>query len=125
MSKVYETAPWGVESQAQFLNMAVEVDSGLGPYELLRECKQIEKRSGRDPGPRWSARTIDIDILLFEGVQLDTPELSIPHPLMSGRAFVLIPLSEIAPDAVLPDGSRVEELARQAQGEVRVYGAIL
>jgi len=124
MSKVYQTAAWGVENQPDFLNMAAEIDTDLGPHELLRELKQIEKRLARAPGPRWSPRPIDIDILLFEGVHLQTPELSIPHPLMSRRAFVLIPLLEIAPDEVLPDGSRIEDLARTAEGEVQVYGTV-
>ena len=124
MSRVYQTAPWGVEEQPDFLDMAAEIDTDIGPRELLRELKQIERHLARVPGPQWSPRPIDIDILLFEGVQLQTPELSIPHPLISRRAFVLIPLLEIAPDEVLPDGSRIEDAARKAEGEVQVYGTV-
>ena len=104
-SELMETEPWGVEDQPWFINMAVRAASGLSPVELLSVIKNIEQEMGRNLQkniPRWGPRLIDIDILLYADLVLDTPELRIPHPLMHERAFVLGPLDAIAPDVVHP-----------------------
>ena len=94
-SRIYETAPQGHEEQSEFLNQVVLVSTGLQPRDLLTECQRIEKEHGRLRDLRFGPRTLDIDILLFEGVESDDPELRLPHPRMVRRAFVLVPLAEI------------------------------
>ena len=97
VSSVYETEPWGKLDQPRFLNLAVAVETTLSPEALLALAQKIEKELGRVRHERWGARTIDIDILCFEGVERNTPDLTLPHPYMTERAFVLVPLAEIAP----------------------------
>ncbi len=102
-SKPVETKPWGVEDQPAFINMAAMAETSLEPLELLSELKAIEKAMGRDmEAGRWAPRLIDLDILLYDDIVLETPELIIPHPLMHERAFVLAPLAEIAPYMMHP-----------------------
>lgn len=107
VSSVYETEPWGKLDQPRFLNLAVAVETTLSPEALLALAQKIEKELGRVRHERWGARTIDIDILCFEGVERNTPELTLPHPYMTERAFVLVPLAEIAP-ALTVKGKTVE-----------------
>ncbi len=109
-SRVYETPPWGKMDQPSFLNQVIEVETVLGPEALLRRCLQVEERLGRVRGERWGPRTIDVDILLYGNVVLARPELTIPHVEMRRRAFVLVPLAEIAPGLRLPTGEAVETL---------------
>ena len=97
VSSVYETEPWGKLDQPRFLNLAVAVETTLSPEALLALAQKIENELGRVRHERWGARTIDIDILCFEGVERNMPELTLPHPYMTERAFVLVPLAEIAP----------------------------
>ena len=97
VSSVYETEPWGKLDQPRFLNLAVAVETTLSPEALLALAQKIEKELGRVRHERWGARTIDIDILCFEGVERNAPDLTLPHPYMTERAFVLVPLAEIAP----------------------------
>ncbi len=97
-SPVYETLPWGVEDQAPFLNMVIEGTTELEPAALLARLKQLETDLGRRPSFRWGPRAIDMDILFYDDLVLDTPELTIPHPRLQERAFVLVPLSDLAPD---------------------------
>jgi len=99
-SSMYETEPWGVKDQPKFINMAVEVETDKNPEELLRILKKIEEDIGRIETSKWGPRIIDLDILLYDDIVLDTPDLKIPHPLMFGRDFVLKPLAEIAPDKI-------------------------
>jgi 2-amino-4-hydroxy-6-hydroxymethyldihydropteridine diphosphokinase len=101
-SPFYETAPWGVADQPEFINMAAEVGTGLEPLELLGTLKSIEKEMGRKESGRWGPRMIDLDILFYNDVGMDSPELRIPHPLMHEREFVLRPLADIAPDKIHP-----------------------
>ena len=101
-SSMYETKPWGVADQPQFINMALEVETGLEPYDLLRTLKDIEREIGRRETFKWGPRIIDLDILLFDALFLRDNSLQIPHPLMHERDFVLKPLCEIAPDKIHP-----------------------
>lgn len=101
-SMVYETEPWGVIDQAPFFNAVIEIATELSPLDLLRKCFETENQMGRVRSIKWGPRTIDIDIL-FYGTQIyQTDSLQIPHPRITERDFVIIPLNEIAPDFVHP-----------------------
>lgn len=101
VSSFYETAPWGRIDQPAFLNAAAEIEMDLEPLALLMACQRIERALGRVRHEHWGARTIDIDILHIEGVRLAEERLTLPHPYMLARAFVLVPLAEIAPALVV------------------------
>jgi len=101
-SKIYETAPWGYTDQPAFLNMAVKCETDLEPESLLKRLKQIEVQAGRVKTFRWGPRLIDIDILFYDDLVLESESLTIPHPHLHKRAFVLVPLADIAPDFVHP-----------------------
>ncbi|MBI5351130.1 MAG: 2-amino-4-hydroxy-6-hydroxymethyldihydropteridine diphosphokinase [Chloroflexi bacterium] len=101
-SSVYETPPWGFTEQAAFLNQVVKVETYLEPEPLLRHLKRLETALGRVPNFQNGPRLIDIDILFFDDLIMDTPPLVVPHPRLHERAFVLVPLNEIAPDLVHP-----------------------
>lgn len=105
LSAFYATEPWGFDSQNSFLNAVCKAHTTLSPFEVLSTTQAIEKDLGRirkSVGGQYSDRPIDIDILLYDGLVLNTPELVIPHPLMHQRAFVMEPLTEIAPELVHP-----------------------
>ena len=111
-SHVYETPPWGVTDQPLFLNACVVVETDLSPEDLLFFLKETEKQLGRKEGQRWGPRAIDLDILLYGDLLLDSPTLSIPHLRLAERAFALSPLSEIAPGWKSPrSGRTVAEMA--------------
>lgn len=123
-SPVYETEPWGVKEQNFFLNQAVEIETSLEPDALLRLCKDIEERMGRKNAMRWGPRTIDADILLFGDRIVKTPELEIPHPKLSERKFILVPLAGIAGNIRVPGLDKtVGVLLKQCPdaGSVRLY----
>lgn len=101
-SRIYETPAWGYEEQPSFLNMVVEAETELAPADLLARLKDLERDLGRTPTFRWGPRLIDIDILFYDAITLDSPDLTIPHPHLHERAFVLVPLSDVAPDLVHP-----------------------
>ncbi|PZE19235.1 2-amino-4-hydroxy-6-hydroxymethyldihydropteridine diphosphokinase [Paenibacillus xerothermodurans] len=94
-SNIYETEPVGVTDQDSFLNMVIEVVTTLEPLELLQVMQSVEQSLGRTREVRWGPRTIDLDLLLFEDIRLSEPQLTLPHPRMMERAFVLVPLAEI------------------------------
>lgn len=101
-SPVYETEPWGYVEQGAFLNMAVEAETALMPLELLDRLKALEHALGRIPSFRNGPRLIDVDILFYDDLILDTPQLVIPHPRLHERAFVLIPLADLASSLMHP-----------------------
>jgi 2-amino-4-hydroxy-6-hydroxymethyldihydropteridine diphosphokinase len=121
ISDVYETDPVGYTDQPAFLNMAAAVETSLAPEELLRQLLEMEKDMGRVRVIRWGPRTIDLDLLLYEGVSMETEELTLPHPRMGERAFVLAPLQDVWPKEVpFPWEEAVSPEARQASGVRRL-----
>lgn len=114
-SPIYETAPVGYVDQADFLNMVVQISTSLLPTDLLDYCQRIEKNLGRERRIRYGPRTIDLDILVYNKENIKTDRLIIPHPRMHERAFVLIPLQEIAPCLVIPG---VEKSPRELLKEI-------
>ncbi len=112
-SEVYETPPWGMTDQPLFLNACVIVETEFSPQDLLRILKDTEKQLGRKEGLRWGPRAIDLDILLYDDLLLDTSDLSIPHLSLPERPFVLRPLADIASDWKSPrSGQTVAEMAK-------------
>ena len=110
-SSVYETEPQGeVLDQADFLNAVVAIETELEPVRLLDACKEVERRLGREPGGvRHGPRPIDVDLLLLGGIELTTERLTLPHPEVTARRFVLEPLLELDPRLELPDGTRLAD----------------
>ncbi|MFD1362555.1 2-amino-4-hydroxy-6-hydroxymethyldihydropteridine diphosphokinase [Lentibacillus salinarum] len=105
-SFIYETAPVGYTDQADFLNMVVEVETSLSSWQLLDVCQGVEQQLGRRRGIRFGPRTVDLDILIYNQENRETERLTLPHPRMLERAFVLIPLGDIAPELTIPSTSR-------------------
>lgn len=97
-SPILETAPWGYADQPDFLNMVVALDTALSAVELHRATQRMETEMGRTPTVRYGPRVIDVDLLLFGDETIDTPNLTVPHPRMAEREFVMQPLARIAPD---------------------------
>jgi len=122
VSPYYETEPWGRPDQGPFVNVVVEVETALAPQELLKRTREVEAALGRTRGERWGPRVIDLDIVFYGDYVMDEPGLVIPHPHAHERAFVLAPISDIAPEFVHPvlDKS-VSELLRSLEdkGAVR------
>lgn len=101
-SALYETAAWGVENQAAFLNQALAIRTTLAAPALLAACLATEQQAGRERPQRWAARTLDVDILLYGNELIQTPTLTVPHPALPARRFALVPLAELAPQLVHP-----------------------
>jgi 2-amino-4-hydroxy-6-hydroxymethyldihydropteridine diphosphokinase len=120
-SPVYETPPWGFADQPRFLNQVVEGETDLSPEALLRTLKDLEVRLGRQPNFQNGPRVIDLDILLYDQLEIETPRLHIPHPRLPERAFVLLPLAALAPDLVPAGLGRTvkEMLAAVDTGDIR------
>ncbi|HAE27887.1 MULTISPECIES: 2-amino-4-hydroxy-6-hydroxymethyldihydropteridine diphosphokinase [Hyphomonas] len=110
-SRVYVSKAWGVTDQPDFLNICVQIETERSPEGLLDICKGIEQALGRQARQRWGPREIDIDILMMDGVDMETARLTLPHPRMLERRFVMEPLTEIAADREI-DGISVADLAR-------------
>jgi len=116
-SRIWETEPIGGPSgQPPYLNAVIRADTELGAYDVLSAANRVEAALGRTREVRWGPRTIDIDVLLYDDLQHDDPELTIPHPRLTERAFVILPLLEIDPAPVLPDGTRILDLAVDGDG---------
>lgn len=126
LSQVYETPPWGNTDQAPFLNMVVEIGFAGEPEDLLVEMMKIEATMGRQRSAHWGPRVIDIDLLAFGSQIVLSQRLLVPHPMLSQRAFVLVPWAEIAPSAEVPGlGKTVGELLRALpEGEIATIRAI-
>src|SRR5262245_45315683 len=122
-SRVYETPPWGYTDQPKFLNQVVKVDTYVGPEPLLKYLKRLEVALGRVPSFQNGPRLIDIDILFYDNLVLNTSSLVIPHPELHERAFVLMPLNDIAPALSHPSlGKTVSEmLASCDTNDISVY----
>jgi 2-amino-4-hydroxy-6-hydroxymethyldihydropteridine diphosphokinase len=102
-SSDYVTPPWGDERQANFVNACIEIETSLDPHALLFTLQKIETKFGRDRAHerRWGPRTLDLDLIAYDDVSMQKPELILPHPRLFERAFVLVPLAEIAPERVI------------------------
>jgi 2-amino-4-hydroxy-6-hydroxymethyldihydropteridine diphosphokinase len=102
-SSDYATPPWGDEQQARFINACIEVETGLAPLALLKVLQSVEQVFGRERSKQrpWGPRTLDLDLIAYDDVAMDLPELTLPHPRLFERAFVLVPLAEIAPDRLI------------------------
>jgi 2-amino-4-hydroxy-6-hydroxymethyldihydropteridine diphosphokinase len=109
-SSDYATPPWGEENQPPFINACIEIDTALDPHALLFVLHKIEQKFGRDrPNERrWGPRTLDLDMIAYGDVSIDKVELTLPHPRLFERAFVVVPLAEIAPDRVIR-GRRIKD----------------
>src|SRR3954470_23076423 len=119
----YATPPWGDDQQAAFINACIEVETSLDPHALLFTLHKIEKKFGRDRAreKRWGPRSLDLDLIAYDDVTIEKPELTLPHPRLFERAFVLVPLAEIAPDRVIAGRTVKEALAGlSAQGIERL-----
>ncbi|HEX8986515.1 MAG TPA: 2-amino-4-hydroxy-6-hydroxymethyldihydropteridine diphosphokinase [Rhodocyclaceae bacterium] len=116
-SSLYRTAPVGLKNQPDFVNAVVALDTRLAPNSLLNELFEIEQEFGRQRSVRNAPRTLDLDLLLHDEAVLDTPQLTLPHPRMHERAFVLAPLAEIAPDLAVPGRGKVADLLAACTGQ--------
>ncbi|WP_341760396.1 2-amino-4-hydroxy-6-hydroxymethyldihydropteridine diphosphokinase [Candidatus Endowatersipora endosymbiont of Watersipora subatra] len=101
VSTIYRTAPWGIEDQPCFYNCCTEISTCLTPGDLLKLCQTIENAGQRERQIRWGPRTIDVDILIYEGIVQHKQQLTLPHPRMLERSFALVPLKQITPDLVV------------------------
>jgi 2-amino-4-hydroxy-6-hydroxymethyldihydropteridine diphosphokinase len=121
-SSFYETEPWGFESEKYFLNIAVRIDTVLSPERVMQMIDEIEKEMGRERrGKGYSSRTIDIDILFFDDLIIENADLKIPHPKITERRFVLIPMNEIAPALRHPAvGKTISELLQSCADDKKV-----
>ncbi len=124
VSSLYRSAPVGVTDQAWFVNAAARLQTDLSPSSLLAVTQAIERRVGRTPTYRWGPRVVDIDLLLYGDLQLQTRVLTVPHAALPERAFVLVPLHELAPHLCLPSGVAIKALldALPAHDDVRPIG---
>ena len=118
-SSVYETEPVGlVLDQREFYNACLAIETDHGPDELLRACKEVERSLGREPGgPRHGPRPIDVDVLLLDALEYASDRLILPHPEVTSRRFVLVPLLELEPGLVLPDGTSLAESLDALEGD--------
>ncbi len=116
VSSIYETEPVGYMDQDWFYNIVAEIETSLEPYELLEQCNHVEAELKRERLIRWGPRTIDIDILLYDDLELSDEKLTIPHPRMQERAFVMLPLYEIAPELSIK-GQNIGEIVKNLKGE--------
>lgn len=123
LAPLYKTEPMGFVYQDWFINTVLELDTHLGPEELLHLLQDVEDRMGRARTIHWGPRVIDLDILWYGGKSINEPDLIIPHTEMLRRAFVMVPLADISPDLELPGGKRAADLAAQLSLEQAIKQA--
>lgn len=111
VSSLWKTPPWGIEDQPHFLNACVLIETSLAPIEVLEACLAIERDHGRERSLHWGPRTLDMDVLYYDDVEMSEGRLILPHPRMLLRSFVLAPLAEIAPEKVIGGATIRENLA--------------
>ncbi len=113
-SSEYRTPPWGFKYQSPFINLCIAVETSLSPRGLLERAQEVELQLGRDRAheKRWGPRTLDLDLIAYDDVSIQKPELTLPHPRLFERAFVLVPLAEIVPDRVIAGRSVKQALAQ-------------
>lgn len=121
-SSVYETEPWGLAEQPVYWNMVLEIETDLEPLELLHVCQKVENNLGRKRIIKWGPRTVDIDVLLYDNIVVNTPELVLPHPHLEEREFVLAPLRELIPELNLPTGYAIQNV--HGEGKVKNLGLL-
>lgn len=112
-SSLYRTAPVGYVDQPDFLNQVIALRTTLAPHDLLDVTQGLERAAGRERGVHWGPRTLDIDLLWYDGIRLDDERLQLPHPRLEDRRFVLEPLAELAPGLALAGGSTVAEALKK------------
>ena len=121
ISSIYETEPWGLAEQPPYLNLVFSLNTSLAPRLLLKALHFIEASQGRVRRKRWGARHLDLDLLLYDSLVSDTPELTLPHPGMAQRNFVLVPLREIHPDLIDPSsGATIAQLCERCADDKAV-----
>ena len=121
LSSIYETEPWGKKDQDLFLNQVIEVETELNPRLIFTYCQEIERKMGRKNSVLWGPRIIDIDLLLWDDQIIDDERLKIPHPRLTERKFVLIPLAEIAPSLPVPgSGKTTQEVLKECRDTAKV-----
>ncbi|MCK8516109.1 2-amino-4-hydroxy-6-hydroxymethyldihydropteridine diphosphokinase [Methylonatrum kenyense] len=116
-SPIYRSAPMGPRDQPDYLNAVVVLETVLGPHELLRELQSIEQQHGRVRRRHWGERTLDLDILLYGSEQIGDPVLTVPHPGIGQREFVLYPLADLAPDLDIPGLGAVQSLRDRVEAQ--------
>ena len=116
-SKRYETRPWGVTDQPSFINQVVRYNTPFGPFSILIALQKIEQQMGRQKTRKWGERIIDLDILLYNNIQMKSQRLIIPHPYMHERIFVMEPLSEINPEGIIPGFTQTNKELAQIIGK--------
>jgi 2-amino-4-hydroxy-6-hydroxymethyldihydropteridine diphosphokinase len=126
-SSDYSTPPWGEEHQERFINACIEIETSLDPHALLFTLHKIEKKLGRDRAEetRWGPRTLDLDLIAYDDVSIDKPELTLPHPRLFERAFVLVPLAEIAPDRMIAGRTPKDALVQLSIDGIERLGALV
>lgn len=123
-SKLYETKAWGYTDQADFFNLCLEIETSLDEYGLLKACQDVEQKLNRERIIRWGPRTIDVDILFFNDIILNNENLSLPHPRISERAFVLIPLMDLNQNLLIKGkviSEHLNSLTNEERDEVKEY----
>lgn len=115
-STLYRSEPWGPVAQPEYLNAVAELETALEPEALLAALLEIEHRHGRERPVHWGPRILDLDLLLYDGAVIASAVLTVPHPRMAERPFVLVPLAEIAPDVEVPGAGRVSALLARLDG---------